>query len=225
MFATNKVRVFFATALLALSSSAVFAYDFNGKIKTEIKSLSGAKIGDSIQLVVTDAKVNDELEPYPIGTVFSGTFVEHRGRRRISRNEILKAKITTATLPSGKVEQLNKVIKIVPRHKRQNIQWAGNTALATAGGVLSLTADTVTLGLPISRGGLAVWTAIHEVNEREEGASRWKAAGGGFLKGAFMPVSMLVLKGDPLNLETGSIVYIGKDRGPEKYIRASKVRS
>jgi|GEM_PF-3204454 len=173
---------------------------------TKVRWIASHEIGGAIDLEVTGS---DEEDAYPAGTVLHGKFTEHREKRRISRSEIVKIEIASATLPNGTTEKVNRVLKIIPKSKHRNLRWAGNTAFLVTGTTLGLAADFLTLGLPIGRGGLAAWNAALDASETD--GSKLKAGAKGFVKGALMPLPWLIGRGLDLNLERGSIVEIGDD--------------
>lgn len=173
----------------------------------ETKALNFAK--DNIELEVV--KVSD-LEKYPasfpVSTKLYGSLCEHRDARRISRDEIRKFHLTKAVLPSGKVESLDKFIKVRTVRKTETAYWATNSAFLVTGGVLALTADAITMALPIGRGGIALWGFGHYAYEARKGESRLREGAKGFVKGALMPIPFLVLKGDPLYIHPGSVIVL-----------------
>ncbi len=191
------------------------AYELD-ETTTKVRWISSHDIGGAIDFEVTGS---DEEDAYPAGTVLHGKFTEHREKRRISRNEIAKVEIASATLPNGTTEKVNRVLKIIPKSKHRNLRWAGNTAFLATGITLGLAADTVTLGLPIGRGGLAAWTAILDASETD--GSKLKAGAKGFVKGALQPLPWLIMRGLDLNLTQGSVVEI--DDGGDEYAVAYKL--
>ncbi len=193
----------------------VFARDLDDTT-TKVRWISSHELGGAIDLEVTGS---DDEDAYPAGTVLHGKFTEHREKRRISRSEIVKVEISTATLPNGSIEKVGEIIKIIPRSKHRNMRWAGNAAFAATGLTLAITTDMFTLGLPIGRGGLAAWNAVLDASETD--GSKLKAGAKGFVKGALMPLPWLIGRGRDLNLTQGSIIEI--DDGGDKYTVAYKL--
>ncbi len=191
------------------------AYELDETL-TKVRWISSHDIGGAIDLEVTSS---EEESAFPKGTVLHGKFTEHREKRRLSRSEIVKVELGSATLPNGSVEKLDQTLKIIPRSKHRNLRWAGNTAFMATGLVLGIAADTVTLGLPIGRGGLAAWTAAMDASETD--GSKLKAGAKGFVKGALQPLPWLISRGLDLNLEPGSIVEIND--GGDEYLVAHKL--
>ncbi len=191
------------------------AYELD-ETTTKVRWISSHNIGGAIDLEVTGS---EEEDAFPAGTVLHGKFTEHREKRRISRNEIAKVEITSATLPNGSTEKVSRTLKIIPKSKHRNLRWAGNTAFLITGTTLALAADAVTLGLPIGRGGLAAWTAALDASETD--GSKLKAGAKGFIKGALQPLPWLIMRGSDLNLTQGSIVEI--DDGGDEYAVAYRL--
>ncbi len=191
------------------------AYELD-ETTTKVRWISSHDIGGAIDL---DVVSTEEDDGFPKGTVLHGKFTEHREKRRISRNEIAKVEIASATLPNGSTEKVNRVLKIIPKSKHRNLRWAGNTAFLATGVTLGLAADFLTLGLPIGRGGLGVWNGIMDASETD--GSKLKAGAKGFVKGALQPLPWLIMRGSDLNLTQGSIVEI--DDGGDEYAVAYKL--
>lgn len=193
------------------------AYELE-ETSTKVRWISSHELGGAIDLDVISTEDDDG---FPAGTVLHGKFTEHREKRRISRNEIVKVEIASATLPNGSTEKVNRVIKIIPKSKHRNLRWAGNTVFLITGTTLALAADAVTLGLPIGRGGLAAWTAALDASETD--GSKLKAGAKGFVKGALQPLPWLIMRGSDLNLAPGSVVQIND--GGDDYTVAYKLAS
>lgn len=190
-----------------------FAQGFHSRLEAEVRSLTD----NEISFKITKQKKNDE-ESFPVGTIIHGLITEHKPNRRVYRDEFYKLQLDSATLPNGTVLKLDQESKIRPR-KFLNPQMAGIGAIATTGGVLGITIDFLTLGLPVVRGGLAVWDAAYEIYDRPEGASAWKAGAKGFMDGALFPLPQIFMKARRTGMETGSklTIYPAKD-GKTVYI-------
>ena len=228
-------RLFFILLFLITSlftnSEAVYSADkiretqqenhnFCGGYKTKATSFAH----DAIELEVTEVlNLEDYPGSFPLGTKFYGNLIEHRERRRISRDEIRKFHLKRALLPSGKTEAIDAVIKIRAVKKTEITYWVGNALLSTTGQVLGLTLDFVSIGLPVARGGTAIWGMADQIYESRAGESKFKQGAKGFVKGAFLPIPFFVLKGDPLYIHPGSTIVIHKDKNKE-YIHAGLIR-
>lgn len=204
-----------------------YARNFGVKSDAELVQYTDSEIA----LKITKLRDEDEDGTFPVGTVIHGTVTEHKPNRRIYRDEYIKLHLDKATLPSGQVVTLDQKMKIRPR-KLFSVHNTGIGVIAVTGGVLGLTVDMLTLGLPIVRGGLAVWDAGCEIYDRPIGASAWKAGGKGFLDGALFPLPQIFLKARKLGMEEGSklIVYPTKDTKtvyvsvPRKYTKIENHR-
>lgn len=205
--------------LLGFSLIPAQAYELDDTTTT-VRWISSHDLGGNIDLEVTGS---EEEDAYPKGTVLHGKFTEHREKRRISRNEIAKVELSSATLPNGSTEKLNQTLKVIPRSKHRNLRWGGNAAFAATGLALSITLDTFTFGLPIGRGGMALWNGVLDATETD--GSKIKAGAKGFVKGALMPLPWLVLHGHDLDLTQGSTVKIGDVDDDDKYAVAYKLAS
>ena len=127
------------------------------------------------------------------------------------RSEYIKANITEAVFPNGTKRDLNRQLKI--RTKRFGGKRAvGNSVVGTAGLVLGITIDFITVGLPVARGGLGLWNAGYNIHEKDADESAFIEGGKGFLSGVLFPLPQLVLKSKKLDLETGSeVVFMSTD--------------
>jgi len=196
-------KILLALVLLLVSIQNSSAYYFATDSKAEVTQFDGIRIG--LKVYELD---NEEAEGnYPIGTTLTGEVMDHRDRKHFLRDEITKVKITQATLPNGVTETVNQDLVIRPR-TFVNFRNAGNTAIITTGGVLGITLDFLTIGLPVVRGGRALWEAGFEIYDTPPSRSKVKAGLKGFIKGALFPLPELILKGDALPLVTGSHLTI-----------------
>ena len=218
-------RLLLLTTLIVLSSSKTFAYDFAGQLDMQVVDVQGHELGQGISFKLREHyeledKTEDSLELFPVGTIFKASFVEHRDVRRMSRNEIVKAKIYEADLPNGSSVSMNQVIKIQKAYKHRYSLMGGRAALRLAGYIVGLTVDVVTLGLPIARGGMGLWEAGHAVHSAEAEESKLKEGAKGFAKGALYPLPQLVLKGKELNVSEGDMVYLREVDSDDDYTNA-----
>ncbi|MBT6842226.1 MAG: hypothetical protein HOA17_00325 [Candidatus Melainabacteria bacterium] len=193
------------TVLVLLSSligSVVSAADFNSRLKLQVLNYDGKKLS---------LKVTETNDNFPASTVLYSTITEHKPNRRLMRSEYIKANITEAVFPNGTKRDLNRQLKI--RTKRFGGKRAvGNSVVGTAGLVLGITIDFITVGLPVARGGLGLWNAGYNIHEKDADESAFIEGGKGFLSGVLFPLPQLVLKSKKLDLETGSeVVFMSTD--------------
>ncbi|MFM7458463.1 MAG: hypothetical protein ACKO3R_07380 [bacterium] len=208
------------TQISSHNGVSLHAHNFCGGYKT--KALIFAH--DAIELEVTEAlNLKDYPESFPVGTRFYGKLIEHREPRRISRDEIRKFHLERAILPNGKTEAIDELIKIRATKKTEAAYWVGNALLAGTGQVLGITLDFVSIGLPVARGGTAIWGMADQIYESRAGESKFKEGAKGFVKGALLPIPFFVLKGDPLYIHPSSTIVIHKDKNKE-YINAGLIR-
>ena len=203
-----------------IQETPISSHNFCGGYNTKAKVFAR----DSIELEVIEVlNLKDYPDSFPVGTRFYGNSIEHRERRRISRDEIRKFHLERAVLPNGKTEAIDEIVKIRAVKKREVAYWLGNALFSTTGQVLSITLDFVSIGLPVARGGTAIWGMADQIYESREGESKLKEGSKGFVKGALMPLPFIILKGDPLYIHPGSTIVIHKDKNKE-YINAGLIR-
>lgn len=185
-----------------MMGSVVSAADFESRLKLQVLNYDGKKLS---------LKVTEATDNFPASTVLYSTITEHKPNRRLMRSEYIKANITEAVFPNGTKRDLNRQLKI--RTKRFGGKRAvGNSVIGTTGLVLGITLDFITIGLPVARGGLALWNAGYNIHEKEADESAFKEGGKGFLSGALFPLPQLVLKSKKLDLATGSeVVFMSTD--------------
>jgi hypothetical protein len=199
-------------------ANPVFSAEFSVDHFAEIVSLTDS------QIVLKVSKLEkDDQKAYPIGTVLTGSVSQHLEPKHFMRDEKLKLNLHTAQYPNGQTESISYRMVIKPR-TFINSRQAGNLAFVTAGGVLSLTADMLTLGLPISRGGRALWEMGYEIYDTPKGHSKFKHGAKGFVRGALFPLPDLVMKGQKLPLHEGSTIEIFDDGDSDKQLTAKLVK-
>jgi hypothetical protein len=214
-----RIKILFLFFVLSLTSSTkVFAAEFSVDHYAEVIALTD----DSIQLKVTKLGDDDE-NIFPVDTILTGSITGHLPRKHFLRDEKFKVKLNTASFPSGQTEEINYRLKIKPRIFLCYRQL-GNLGWATAGGVLALTVDAVTLGLPISRGGRALWEMGYQIYDTPEGGSKIKQGAKGFVKGALFPIPELVMKGEELPLHVGSTIEIFDDKDRDHQLTARLIK-
>lgn len=221
MFSLRSIILFsFFILVTTLFDLPVKAYDFYGGLVTKATDFGF----NSVRLEVVESKKLDKYsDAYPIGTKFYGELVEHRSVRRMSKDEIKKFKISKAILPNGETVELSETIKIRPTNKLVKTRYTGFFLISETAQILGLTIDALTVGLPVGRGGAALWSMGHYLYESRPGENKWKIGTIGFFRGLFSPLPFMVLKGDPLYIHPGSTILIHKNRGKE-YINASLIK-
>lgn len=179
--------IFFTVNYLSVSANP-----FEAKYKAKITNYDSSSIAIEIKEVI------DPLEDsFKVGTVLSGKVIEHKMKRRPSIDEALIISLDSAKLNNSSIP-LDSKLQIRPR-RLLSIRNEGNAFIGATGLTLGLTLDFLTVGLPVSRGGLALWNSGFEVKGAKPGQSKMKAAAKGFLMGAFFPLPQLVSKGKDLN--------------------------
>lgn len=191
------------TALLILVNSAYAAHDFSADLKTEVQSFNEKQL----RMKVVKVSDSEDKECFPQGTVFIGDVTGHKPNRRLMRDEVYYVKLHTAVLPNGSQESIDQELKVKPR-KFLSTRNAGTAAIVTTGGILGLTIDFLTIGLPVARGGKALWEACWEVSETPEDKSKLKAGSIGFVRGALFPLPEIFLKADTLPIEAGNQIKL-----------------
>lgn len=190
-------------AFLISANSVYAAHDFTADLRTEVTSFDQRQI----RLKVIEVSDTEDKNSFPQGTVFIGDVTDHKPNRRLMRDEVYYVQLHTAVLANGSQEKIDQELKIKPQ-KIFSVRNAGTAAIVTAGGVLGITIDFLTIGLPVVRGGKALWEAGWEASEVPEGKSKWKAGTIGFIKGALFPLPEIFLKADPLPIEAGNQIKL-----------------
>ena len=202
----------------------VAAYDFYGGLVTKASAWGF----DTIELEVTESKKlkkNPEkyADAYPVGTKFYGQMIEHRDIRRMSKDEIKKFHLYKAVLPNGEEVKVDEIIKVRPPNKLVKTRYGGFFAITETAQILGLTIDALTVGLPVGRGGAALWSMGHYLYESRPGENKWKIGTEGFFRGLFAPIPFMIFRGDKLYIHPDSTILIHKNRGKE-YINASLIK-
>lgn len=183
-------------------------YSFPVDMETRVTKWDGEKLS----LKVYDMK-RTKKEHYPIGTEFVGHVIKHREEMRFMIDEYVIVQVDKVVLPDGTVQPEDLKFKVRPRRFYMNPRGVGNTVVGATALTLGIIFDATVVGLPISRGGFAVWNCVSGIHERPEGASRLKAGSKGFIAGAFYPLPHLLRKAYKLDqLEEGARVTIDKER-------------
>lgn len=225
MFSLRLIILFSSFVLVTtLGDLPAKAYDFYGGLVTKATAFGY----DTVELEVLESKKLEKkpekyADAFPVGTKFYGELVEHRGIRRMSKDEIKKFKISQAVLPNGETVELDEIIKIRPTNKLVKTRYGGFFLISETAQILGLTIDALTVGLPVGRGGAALWSMGHYLYESRPGENKWKIGTIGFFRGLFSPLPFMVLKGDPLYIHPGSTILIHKNRDKE-YINASLIK-
>jgi hypothetical protein len=156
-------------------------------------------------------EVEDDKSPYPIGTEFIGKVISTKEAKRLSRSESKMIQISSVKLPDGSFEPEDIKIKLLPSQFLTEDK-AGAIAIGAPALTLTLVIDGLLVGLPVSRGGLAIWFSTMAVRNAAPGTSKLKAGTIGFAKGAIYPIPLLVAKGKTLDgLAVGSKVSIDEE--------------
>lgn len=183
-------------------------YSFPSDMETTVTKWDG----ENLNLKVYDIQ-DPEKTDYPVGVEFLGHVVKRRPPLRFMMDEYVIVEVNKARYPDGTLRDENLKFKIRPRRFYKNPRGIGNTVVGTTALVLGLTLDTTVVGLPVSRGGFAVWNCISGIHERPEGTSKLKAGTIGFIAGAFYPLPHLLRKAYKLDqLEPGARVTIDSER-------------
>ena len=141
----------------------------------------------------------------------------------MSKDEIRKFNITKAELPDGSTVALDEIIKVRPTNKLVKTRYGGFFFITETAQILGLTIDALTVGLPVGRGGAALWSMGHYLYESRPGENKWKIGTVGFFRGLFSPIPFMVFKGDPLYIHPGSTILVHKNRDKD-YINASLIK-
>jgi len=211
-------RIFLISILSIFFINPVFSAEFSVDHFAEIVSVSDT------QIVFKISKLDEpSSSAFPVGTVITGSVSHHSEPKRLMRDEKIKLNLHTAQYPSGQTEAISYRMVLKPRTFINSRQF-GNMAFVTAGGVLSLTTDMLTLGLPISRGGRALWEMSYEIYDTPKGHSKFKHGAKGFVRGALFPLPELVMKGQKLPLHEGSTIKIFDDSDSDKQLTAKLIK-
>lgn len=178
---------------------------FNTKYQMEIIDLEE----NNLTMLVKKSKKNNK-NTLPPGTKLSGHIIKHGERKHFMHDEFYKIKLDLAVLPQGESKKLNAEIKISPRLllSKQNLSTA---VLVSTGGILGLTIDLLSVGLPVLRGGKALLDAGFAIYNSPKNKSKVKAGSIAFVRGALFPLPELILKGEALNLHKGSNIEVLSD--------------
>lgn len=183
-------------------------YSFPSDMETTVTKWDGK----SLNLKVYDIQDPDKSQ-YPVGVEFLGKVVKHRVEKRFMLDEYVIVQVDKVKYPDGSLRDEDLKFKVRPRRFYKNPRGIGNTVVGAAAITLGLTLDATVVGLPVSRGGFAVWNCVSGIHERAEGASAWKAGAKGFVAGAFYPIPHLLGKAYKLDqLKEGARVTIDSER-------------
>lgn len=180
-------------------------YSFSTEMETEVVKYDGKEI----ELKVISVDREDEAE-YGPGSIIYGNIINTREAKRFFRDEKI-----TIHVHAAKVGQYYKAQNLMLKLKPRGLfapRFTGNRIISATSLPLSLAIDGVSVGLPVSRGGLAIWGAISEMHERELGESRLKTGSLGFVKGAIYPLDRIFLKGKAMDIKLGDRITIDKEK-------------
>lgn len=184
--------------VLIFNVLAVQATPFDERLHLQVLNYDGKTLA---------MKVTEGDDDLPNSTVVYAKVFEHKPNRRFMRSEYIKADLTEAVFPNGTSRKLNRKLKV--RTQRFGGKRAiGNGVIGTTALVLGLTIDMLTIGLPVARGGLALWNAGYNIHEKEADESALKEGAKGFVTGALFPLPQIFLKSKRLDLEPGSEVVL-----------------
>ncbi len=180
-------------------------YSFSTEMQTEVIKYDGKEI----ELKVTKVDRKDEAE-YGPGTILYGNVKSRREAQRLFKDELIYVHVHAAKV-GGYYKSQDLRLKLKPRGFFAP-RFTGNRIISAASLPLSLAIDGVSVGLPASRGGLAIWGAISEMHERDSNTSRLRAGSIGFVKGAFYPLDRIFLKGKAMDIKLGDRITIDKEK-------------
>ncbi len=197
---------FVFSPVVALAHKKHAKYYFDGDLKTEVVMHDE----NILRLEVIDNSGEDYA--YPIGTLFTGHFLSHKNRRFFSLDEVEKFELETARLPDGEVVRLkNKRLKIKADGRFDGAYQFGRSTLSTAGFILSIAVDSLFLGIPVGRGGFALFYTLSALTEAPKCVNKVVEGFKGFLRGALYPLPQILGKGDKLVVHEKSTIMIGHD--------------
>jgi hypothetical protein len=213
------INTFFILTLLFTSINQASAYQLHRG------DLAYAEDYSFSEIVMNLYHTSDEPDAFPENTVLRGDLIEHRLKRRLSRDEIRKFRLTEAVLPSGEIVEIDKVIKVRPINELGAWKYIVGTGISGVAGAFGLAYGTFTIGLPASRAGIALWGAANYAYEAPHGYSRWAEAFEGFVRGGLFPFPTAIMFGDPLYICPNSSLIISENEDDEEeYINVGLVK-
>jgi hypothetical protein len=215
----KSILTILLVSLLSMNFLRASAYDFTSDYKAKVLSVSDTKI----QLKITEAEAAEEGTPFPIGSVINLSVKEIFPKKRPIRDAHYATVIDSISLPSGEVMNSNREFNIRPR-KFFNVRNSGSALIGAAGLTLTIVIDGLTVGLPVARGGKALWDMGYEIYDTPKSQSKFKNGAKGFVLGALFPIPQLFIRGRSLDIHEGSTIFISETDDPEKPVYGFLVR-
>ena len=206
-------------SLLSVSFLRASAYDFTSDYKSKVLSVSDT----NIQLQITEAEAAEEGTPFPVGSIINLSVKEIFPKKRPIRDAHYATVIDSISLPSGEVISSNREFNIRPR-KFYNVRNSGSAVIGATGLTLALVIDGLTIGLPVARGGKALWDMSYEIYDTPKSQSKFKNGAKGFILGAFFPLPQLFIRGRSLDIHKDSTIFISETDDAEKPVYGFLVR-
>lgn len=206
-------------SLLNASFLQAQAYDFTSDYKSKVLSVSDTKV----QLQITEAEAAEEGTPFPIGSIINLSVKEIVPKKRPIRDARYMTIMDSVSLPSGEVISQNREFNLKPR-KFLNVRNAGGTLIGAAGLTLTIVIDGLTVGLPVARGGKALWDMGYEIYDTPKSQSKFKNGAKGFVLGALFPIPQIFMRGRSLDIHEGSTIFISETDDAEKPVYGFLVR-
>ncbi len=215
----NLISIVLLASFLSTSFLSASAYDFTSDYKARVLSVDESRI----QMQITESEPPEGGKPFPIGSVINLSIKEKKSRKRPIRDERYVTTMTSVSLPSGEVIAMDREFDIKPR-KFLNVRNAGSTVIGTTGLTLGLVIDGLTVGLPVARGGKALWDMGYEIYDTPKDESKAKNGAKGFILGALFPIPQIFMRGRLVDIHKNSIVFISETDNPEKPVCAFVIR-
>jgi hypothetical protein len=215
----KSILIALIVSLAGFGLSPVLAYDFTSDYKSKVISLSDTKI----QLEITEAEAAEEGTPFPVGSVLNLSIKEKVVKKRPVRDARYMTMLDSVSLPSGEVINQNREFNLKPR-KFFNVRNSGSALIGAAGLTLTIVIDGLTIGLPVARGGKALWDMGYEIYDTPKSQSKFKNGAKGFVLGALFPIPQLFIRGRSLDIHEGSTIFISETDDPEKPVYGFLVR-
>ena len=192
----------------SVKTGEVQYYSFPSDMETTVTKWDG----DNLNLKVYEIQDPDKSD-YPVGVEFIGHVIKRRSGKRFMMDDYVIVQVDQMKFPDGTFKKEKLKFKVKPRRFLKNPRGVGNTVIGATAITLGFTLDALVVGLPVSRGGFAVWNCISGIHERAEGASKLKAGAKGFVAGAFYPLPHLLRKAYNLDeLKVGARLTLDSER-------------
>ena len=215
----NLILIALMVSLLSTNFLRAEAYDFTSDYKSKVISVNAS----DIQLQITEAEAAEEGTPFPVGSILNLRVKEMVAKKRPIRDARYMTMLESVSLPNGEVISLNREFNLKPR-KFLNVRNTGSVAIGATGLTLGIILDGLTVGLPVVRGGKALWDMGYEIYDTPKSQSKFKNGAKGFILGALFPIPQLFIRGRSLDIHTGSTIFISETDDPEKPVYGFLVR-